>query len=301
MIKILCAALLTACVAFAANAEAEQAFNRGMQALGRADYTEAIEDFTQTINLNPSETNAYVNRGNAYYGLGEYNKALADYNQAINLGSNLAIVYYDRGCAYAKLDYHSKAIPDFNQAIRRYPNFISAYIKRGRSYAELGDYKSATRDARKACELGVCELLAELEKKQAIDKPRAAQIKVPSLRLNVTDTAAYAVGNMRAIEGFPDLFNPVNATQIVCFAGFGCIDAYSYVDDNRLEAQTDIYSIISWSKSGEIIAVNDEALCVTQTLKISQSKKSVIHIREQKSKEGMCGVLEHAVLTSILQ
>jgi Flp pilus assembly protein TadD len=126
--KALCAWLLTAIVAFAANTPAEEAYNRGYAAGKRGDYTEAINQFTQAIKLDPGYARAYTARGIAYTGLHDY----------------------------------SKAIPDYSQAIKFNPNDVDAYSFRAYAYVSQKDFKTATADARKACELGDCEALQSI-------------------------------------------------------------------------------------------------------------------------------------------
>ena len=61
-----------------------------------------------------------------------------------------------------------EAVRHYTQAIKLDPNDADAYVNRGASYALLNDLKKATRDARKACELGDCDLLQKLEQKGSI-------------------------------------------------------------------------------------------------------------------------------------
>jgi Flp pilus assembly protein TadD len=69
--------------------------------------------------------------------------------------------------AFLKND-HGRAIADYTQAIKLDPKDANAYFGRGLAYDSLGDYKSATKDARKACELGECDLLQILGKNKHI-------------------------------------------------------------------------------------------------------------------------------------
>ncbi|HAO23357.1 MAG: hypothetical protein BWK80_11355 [Desulfobacteraceae bacterium IS3] len=48
-----------------------------------------IQDFNQTILINPKYAEAYNLRGFAYINKGEYDKAIADFNQAIRINPNL--------------------------------------------------------------------------------------------------------------------------------------------------------------------------------------------------------------------
>jgi tetratricopeptide (TPR) repeat protein len=57
---------------------------------------------------------------------------------------------------------------DYDKAIKIDSNNTGAYYNRGIAYVLLKDYKSATKDARKACELGECKLLELLDKEKLI-------------------------------------------------------------------------------------------------------------------------------------
>ncbi|MDR2153248.1 MAG: hypothetical protein LBO72_10540, partial [Helicobacteraceae bacterium] len=60
------------------------------------------------------------------------------------------------------------AIADFDQVIRLNPRKTYAYYNRAFAYRKLGDMKSATRDARKACELGDCGQVNYLEENKLL-------------------------------------------------------------------------------------------------------------------------------------
>ncbi|MDR2035048.1 MAG: tetratricopeptide repeat protein [Helicobacteraceae bacterium] len=61
---------------------------------------------------------------------------------------------------------------DYNQALEIDPNYSVDYNNRGLAYYNLGDYKSATKDARKACELGELKALKMLDKCRTANKKR---------------------------------------------------------------------------------------------------------------------------------
>lgn len=65
--------------------QADDAFDRGNDALDQHDYDKAIAEFTEVIRLDPEDAGAYHNRAHAYCSKKEYAKAVADYNEAIRL------------------------------------------------------------------------------------------------------------------------------------------------------------------------------------------------------------------------
>ncbi|MGL5832548.1 MAG: tetratricopeptide repeat protein [Waterburya sp.] len=50
-----------------------------------SNYSGAIADFNQSLQLNPNNANTYLMRGKAYFHLGEIQKAPTDFQKAIEL------------------------------------------------------------------------------------------------------------------------------------------------------------------------------------------------------------------------
>jgi tetratricopeptide (TPR) repeat protein len=59
--------------------------NRGISYERLARYKEAIRDFTQVIDIDPQNANAYFNRGCCYDSIGELDLAISDYSVALEL------------------------------------------------------------------------------------------------------------------------------------------------------------------------------------------------------------------------
>ncbi len=138
----------------------EQAYNsRGVAYNTLGNYRQAIVDLNRAIEIKPNSADAYNNRGIAYKSLGNYNQAINDYGRAIEIKPNSADAYNNRGNAYNGLGNYKQAIEDYGKAIEIKPNYLEAYFNRGLDYLTHGDNISGCRDARKACELGICKLL----------------------------------------------------------------------------------------------------------------------------------------------
>jgi tetratricopeptide (TPR) repeat protein len=128
-------------------------FNRGLAYLNKGDNDQAIADYNQVIKLNPNNAGAFNNRGNAYLNKGDNNQAIADYNQAIRLDPNDALLYINRGRAYfSKYDF-DQAMSDYTQAIKLNPNSVLAYKMRGNAYASGGEFDLAFPDLNQAIRL----------------------------------------------------------------------------------------------------------------------------------------------------
>jgi len=127
--------------------------NRGLAKARLKDYTGAMADYTQAIELDPKLAQAYNNRGLAKRQLQDYTGAIADYTQAIELDPNYAPAYLNRGVAKRYLKDDTGAIADYTQAIALDPNYVLAYNNRGLAKARLKDYTGAIADYTKAIAL----------------------------------------------------------------------------------------------------------------------------------------------------
>ena len=57
--------------------------NRGIAYDDKGEYDRAIQDYDQSIRINPNFADAYSSRGSAYDDKGDYDRALQDYAQAL--------------------------------------------------------------------------------------------------------------------------------------------------------------------------------------------------------------------------
>jgi len=130
-------------------------FANGSNALKEGNYIDAINYFTNIIDLYPNYVYAYVNRGYAKGKIGDYKGEMQDYNKAIEIYPSDAHTYYNRGVTKSNnLDDYTAAIQDFNKAIEIDPNYASAYLSRGIAKYQLGDEYGACLDWSIAGELG---------------------------------------------------------------------------------------------------------------------------------------------------
>ncbi|MEH2195733.1 MAG: tetratricopeptide repeat protein [Nostoc sp.] len=132
---------------------AENFFNRGNDKREKKDYQGAIEDYSQTIKINPNYVDAYNYRGVARSALGDNKGAIEDYNQAIKINPNYYKAYNNRGIARSALGDKNGAIEDYNQAIKINPNLDKAYNNRGLDRSALGDKNGAIEDYSQAIKI----------------------------------------------------------------------------------------------------------------------------------------------------
>lgn len=137
-----------------AQADADTLFQQGNDKITEGDYQGAVEAFTQLLQLNPKDGEAYYNRGLALAQLEEYEKAIADYSKVLELNPEDVEAYDNRALARAQLEDYVGAIADYSQVLKRQPDDAEAYYNRGLSHAQLeGSEEDAIKDLEKAAKL----------------------------------------------------------------------------------------------------------------------------------------------------
>ena len=63
----------------------------------RRNMRNLLGHYTQAIQLNPNDADAYNNRGVAYSGKGDFDRAIDDFDKTIQLNSDPADAYNNRG------------------------------------------------------------------------------------------------------------------------------------------------------------------------------------------------------------
>ncbi|MTJ53454.1 serine protease [Anabaena sp. UHCC 0253] len=106
----------------------------------------AIDDYTQAITIDPQFVEAYTNRGATYNQQGKIDLAIADFTDAIAIEPIFAKAYYNRGVVYLEQEKVDLAIDDYTQAITIDPQFIEAYYNRGVAYEKQGKTDLAIAD-----------------------------------------------------------------------------------------------------------------------------------------------------------
>ena len=161
---------LSALACEGAAGRAESHFEAGIELESQGRIEEAIEQYSQALEINPADADFYFRRGGSYGRLGQYDRALEDLDQAVRLDSGHVGAYSTRGITYFLLGEYLKALDDHNQAIERFPQIGEFYVNRAKAYTRLGDDGAAQLDVERAIELGFDEdeLLAEIEKQKSL-------------------------------------------------------------------------------------------------------------------------------------
>lgn len=129
-------------------------FLRASLKFDMADFEGAIQDYTNSIAIDPDNSGSYINRANCWKFLGKNYMALDDYTDAIKIDPNIAAYYYNRGSIKFDLSDFRGAIQDYSDAIELDSKFTNAYFNRGAAKSHLGDKYGACLDFSKAGELG---------------------------------------------------------------------------------------------------------------------------------------------------
>jgi tetratricopeptide (TPR) repeat protein len=120
--------------------------NRGVAYRLKANYAQAIDDFNETIRLEPKNANAFNNRGVAYRNMGDLDRAVADYDQAILIRPDYFAAFYNRGLALADNQEYAKAISDFTTVLRVDPRNPVVLYRRGETLLKGGDIDAGNAD-----------------------------------------------------------------------------------------------------------------------------------------------------------
>ncbi|UBF27114.1 tetratricopeptide repeat protein [Kovacikia minuta CCNUW1] len=90
---------------------------RGLYYQSIERHEEALQDFTQAIELEPKGAFGITMRGQTYQLLGRYEEALQDYNRAIELNPQNTWAIAQHGETLLLLGLYSEALANFNQVI----------------------------------------------------------------------------------------------------------------------------------------------------------------------------------------
>jgi tetratricopeptide (TPR) repeat protein len=101
-------------------------------------------------------TTDYFEQGNYDYDTGDCSKAIVDYTESIKLDPKNSQTYNNRAYTYMRLRDYKSALPDLDKAISLNPNYINALMNRGdiHNYYYAIDRKSAIADYEKVIALG---------------------------------------------------------------------------------------------------------------------------------------------------
>ena len=128
-------------------------YRLGVKAGQRGEYSQAVQHFTNLIQLNSEEARSYRVRGGAYDRLREFGSAIRDYSKAIELDLADPRSYRLRGGAFMRLREFQSAIQDYSKVIDLNPDDPRSYRLRGGAFMRLREFQSAIQDYSNAIDL----------------------------------------------------------------------------------------------------------------------------------------------------
>jgi len=120
--------------------------NKGWALNTRGDYYEAIKEFDFAAAIDPQNPWIYINRGVSYNFLENYQQGLLDEERAINLDATISWAYIDRGWSYIGLGEFNQALADLNKAAQLDPKNPHVYHLRVWAHHGLGNKRQALED-----------------------------------------------------------------------------------------------------------------------------------------------------------
>ncbi len=109
-------------------------------------YKQAVENFSQALEICPDYVDALINRADSFACLGRFNDALMDFNHALKLNKRTVEIYNKRGAIYLQHNIYDQAIKDFTAALVLSPMYSDAYLNRGQAYTEKEMPEEARND-----------------------------------------------------------------------------------------------------------------------------------------------------------
>lgn len=91
----------------------------------------------------PVQINELKEKGNAALTAGNFEEAIDAYTQAINLDSNNHVLYSNRSAAYAKAGKFESALADAEKTIEINPKWTKGYSRKGSALSYLKKYSEA--------------------------------------------------------------------------------------------------------------------------------------------------------------
>jgi tetratricopeptide (TPR) repeat protein len=130
------------------------ALKQGQRYLSQDQYEQAIAAYSQAIQEDPGDQQAYYGRATAYGYLRDFDRMLADYNQVVALYPTDAEAYRRRARGYQQFAINDeRAIADYTRSIELRPDDPELYQKRIEIYEYNHDERNLITDYTRMIEL----------------------------------------------------------------------------------------------------------------------------------------------------
>ena len=117
------------------------------------DYTAALRDFTDALDLAPNNIGFLDGRARTFDAMGEHQKAIQDYDLALQIAPKVAALYAGRASSHAQMGNFDAALRDLDQAQKIDPLDINTLVTLGNLNVELKQFDTAQAAYTKAIEI----------------------------------------------------------------------------------------------------------------------------------------------------
>lgn len=116
-----------------------------------------LEQYSNSININPLDSDAYRNRGVTKFNALDYDGAIEDISKAIDINPNDSFAYYCRAIIKTNpnCEDYETALLDYNIAIEIKPDDSNYYLQRGKLKFSLKDYQGVIDDCTYAISIDI--------------------------------------------------------------------------------------------------------------------------------------------------
>jgi tetratricopeptide (TPR) repeat protein len=128
--------------------------NRGLMYFYNHQITEAFDDLSEALEIDPKLDSAYNNRANCHAANGDLAEAIVDYDLALDLNPGNIRAWINQGITLRELGMYDLALENFDIALIISDSLpAKIYAERGRTYYLHGDWNCAVADYRTALEI----------------------------------------------------------------------------------------------------------------------------------------------------
>lgn len=99
-----------------------------------------------TANSDVQRAEEFKLKANDAFKANKFSQAIELYSQAIELNSSNAVYWANRAFAHTKLEEYGSAVQDATKAIEIDPRYSKGYYRRGAAYLAMGKFKEALKD-----------------------------------------------------------------------------------------------------------------------------------------------------------
>lgn len=128
---------------------AESYSRRALLYLQKEQFYDAELDYNMALELEPRDASLYLNRGVVQYRIGDLEGAIEDYTKAIKYDSTMVKAYSNRASVRAYIGDDNKAIEDYTEVLKYKSNDYATLLNRALLYSKVGQHNDAIGDLSK--------------------------------------------------------------------------------------------------------------------------------------------------------